>query len=124
MLEFFVCRGKKGLPATSGFTPNMTLGWYGLDPGEIHSNAFRLAVLTPDATMMSFREARRAMKPKRRIFATHEALGVASILMAAEDGVYNVEQDLKGRWHAWKTPATQPDKSDHIERQLAFESYG
>ncbi|HUS36788.1 MAG TPA: hypothetical protein VM680_15680 [Verrucomicrobiae bacterium] len=64
------------------------------------------------------------MKPKRRIFPTHEALGIASILLSAEDGVFNLEQDLKGRWHAWKAPATQPEQSDHIERHLAFESYG
>jgi hypothetical protein len=64
------------------------------------------------------------MKSKRRIFTTHEALGIASILMTAEDGVFNLEQDLQGRWHAWKGPATQPDQSDHIERHLAIESYG
>ena len=64
------------------------------------------------------------MKPQRRIFTTHEALGIASILMTAQDGVFNLEQDLKGRWHVWRAPATKPDQSDHIERHLAFESYG
>lgn len=58
------------------------------------------------------------MKPKRRIFTTHEALGIASILLALEDGVFSLEQDLKGRWHAWKGPAMRPDESDHIARQL------
>ena len=58
------------------------------------------------------------MKSKRRILPTHEALGVASILLALEDGVYSLEQDLKGRWHAWKGPAMRPDESDHIARQL------
>ena len=64
------------------------------------------------------------MKAKRRIFTTHEALGIASILMAAENGVFNLEQDLKGRWHVWQAPATEPERSDHIERHLAVENYG
>ena len=58
------------------------------------------------------------MKSKRRFLPTHQALGIASILLALEDGVYSLERDLKGRWHVWKGPAMQPDEPDHIARQL------
>jgi hypothetical protein len=58
------------------------------------------------------------MKPSQRPWATNEALGVASILQTVMDGGFNLEQDLKGRWHIWQAPATEQDHSDSIARQL------
>jgi hypothetical protein len=58
------------------------------------------------------------MKPSHRQFGTVEALGIASIIETATGSSYNVEQDMKGRWHVWAAPATQPDPSDHIARHL------
>jgi hypothetical protein len=57
------------------------------------------------------------MKPYRQL-GTVEPLGIASIIETATGPVYHVEQDLKGRWHVWAAPATEPDCSDHIVRQL------
>jgi hypothetical protein len=58
------------------------------------------------------------MKPVQRNWGTVEALGIASIIEAAMGRVYNVEQDLKGRWHVWDSPACEPDHSDRIAREL------
>src|SRR4051812_47499733 len=58
------------------------------------------------------------MKPSHRQFRTVEALGIASIIETATGSSYNVEQDLKGRWHVWAAPPTQADTSDHIARHL------
>ena len=58
------------------------------------------------------------MKPSHRQLGTVEALGIASILETATGSVYSVEQDMKGRWHVWAAPASEPDSSDHIARQL------
>ena len=58
------------------------------------------------------------MKPSERAWGTNEALGIASILEAVSGSVYNIDQDLKGRWHVWSAPATEPDHSDHLARQL------
>ena len=67
---------------------------------------------------------RGVMKPSRRIWPTNEALGIASILQVAATGAYNLEQDLKGRWHVWSAPVTKPNSSDHTERHLAGDIYG
>ena len=64
------------------------------------------------------------MKPLERNWRTNEALGIASIIETAATGTFNLEQDLKGRWHVWSAPATESDPSDHTERHLAFETYG
>jgi len=58
------------------------------------------------------------MKPSQRHWGTVEALGIASIIEAATGCVYNVEQDMKGRWHVWDVPAVEPDPSDPIAREL------
>lgn len=58
------------------------------------------------------------MKPVQRNWATVEALGIASIIESATTGVFNIEQDLKGRWHVWASPATERDHSDQVARQL------
>jgi hypothetical protein len=58
------------------------------------------------------------MKTSQRQWGTVEALGIASILEAASSGTFNLEQDLKGRWHVWHSPVTQPEDYDHIARQL------
>ena len=64
------------------------------------------------------------MKLLDRNWRTNEALGIASIIETAATGAFNLEQDLKGRWHIWSAPATANDSADHVERHLAFESYG
>jgi hypothetical protein len=58
------------------------------------------------------------MKPVQRKWGTTEALGIASIIEVAANGAWNIDQDLKGRWHVWSAPATEPDHSDHIARHL------
>jgi hypothetical protein len=58
------------------------------------------------------------MKLLERNWGTVEALGVASIIEAATGCVYNVEQDMKGRWHVWGVPAVEPDETDPIAREL------
>ena len=58
------------------------------------------------------------MKPSERNWGTVEALGIASIIEAATGCVYNLEQDMKGRWHVWAASALEPDESDHIAREL------
>jgi hypothetical protein len=58
------------------------------------------------------------MKPLHRQLGTVEALGIASILETATGSVYNVERDMKGRWHVWAAPTSEADLSDQIARQL------
>jgi hypothetical protein len=58
------------------------------------------------------------MKFAQRKWGTIEELGIASIIEVASHGAWNIEQDIKGRWHVWSTPATEPDHSDPIARQL------
>ena len=58
------------------------------------------------------------MKLSHRQFGTNEALGIASIIESATGSVYNIEQDIKGRWHVWAAPSGEPDHSDHIAREL------
>lgn len=59
------------------------------------------------------------MQPNHRpIGATYEALGIASILLTTSDGFFNIDQDLKGRWHIWASPALEPDCYDALARQL------
>jgi hypothetical protein len=58
------------------------------------------------------------MKPSQRNWGTVEALGVASIVEAATGCVYNLQQDMKGRWHVWDVPAVEIDESDPIAREL------
>ena len=58
------------------------------------------------------------MKPSQRNWGTVEALGIASIIESATGCVYNLEQDMKGRWHVWGAPATELDHSDHVAREL------
>lgn len=58
------------------------------------------------------------MKPSQRSWGTIEALGIASIIEAAAGCVYNVERDMKGRWHVWDVPAIDRDESDHVAREL------
>ena len=64
------------------------------------------------------------MKASARIWLTHETLGLASIIETVSSGAYYLEQDLKGRWHIWAAPATQPDESDHVARHLQAEVHG
>jgi hypothetical protein len=58
------------------------------------------------------------MKPLQRAWGTNETLGLVSIIDVLENGAWNVDQDLKGRWHTWQAPATEPDHSDHVARHL------
>lgn len=58
------------------------------------------------------------MKPSQRDWGTNEALGLASIIEVVTGNAYNLEQDIKGRWHVWAAPATEPDHSDHVARHL------
>ena len=62
------------------------------------------------------------MKPSQRAWVTNEALGIASIFEVVTGCVYNLDQDIKGRWHVWSAPAMEPDHSDHVARQLEPES--
>jgi hypothetical protein len=64
------------------------------------------------------------VKPLKRNRTTNEALGIASIIETAARGTFKLDQDLKGRWHVYSAPANGADTADHIERHLAFESYG
>ena len=58
------------------------------------------------------------MKPSQRRWGSNESLGLAAIIDILHNGAWNLDQDLKGRWHAWQSPAVQHDHSDHVARHL------
>jgi hypothetical protein len=64
------------------------------------------------------------MKASQRLFGTEEALGIASIIETAACGGYNLDQDLKGRWHIWVSNPSDLIQSDSISRQLEPDLYG
>ena len=64
------------------------------------------------------------MKLSSRMFGTEEALGIASISETATCGGYNLDQDLKGRWHVWVSDPMHVNGSDQVARHLEPEVYG
>jgi hypothetical protein len=69
-------------------------------------------------TIFSARKEGPVVKPAPRVWGTNEAVGLASIIDTIANGAWNLDQDLKGRWHVWRSPATEADRSDHIARHL------